>query len=510
MPMNMLNALLGAQPKATDQPVAHQGRNEHGAPDDSGFTDALTAEQSGSGEGRNGDASASMTDDSASGPAVSPGISNDMPEPGYPSSSIVMEDPSESLPDLGTGDDGDVPAVNAEVAELLGSSIGDTGNAATARRTSASASERAGTVHVRVMPAGRNGAVLAEDTDSMGEASVEDSADDLSGQAARRSGAVTPLGTSESTDTERPMGGGREPNAPELTSLAQDGDGGDRGASTETSQSTPREPRERSSSDVRFTSPVLVESTSTDDVKPDASPEDNVVLPPGPKLERARSSSEGRSGEPSLPVGTAGPAGNDPETPAALETTVKPASSPTATSTQSQSSGSGTSSNATLVLTAAQQTAPTGATGVNATAVDAAAFREAVIMRPDASMIQQIISAASSRTSAGTVEVFLDPPELGKIEISIDLGDQGLRATLSAERQTTQDMIRRNLGDLAQTFEDAGFSDIDLGFSDRHDGSDSGDADAFSSSVGDAELPETRSRGVTLNLISGSTMDLRL
>ena len=69
----------------------------------------------------------------------------------------------------------------------------------------------------------------------------------------------------------------------------------------------------------------------------------------------------------------------------------------------------------------------------------------------------------------------LDPPELGRVEIVMEIAEQGVRATLTAERQATGDMIRRHAEMLAQQFQDAGFDDIDLAFHDHHA---FGDADA--------------------------------
>lgn len=76
----------------------------------------------------------------------------------------------------------------------------------------------------------------------------------------------------------------------------------------------------------------------------------------------------------------------------------------------------------------------------------------------------QIVASAGSRASGGVVEIMLDPPELGRIEISMELADQTLRATISVERGGTSDLLRRHLDLLQQQFAEAGFDQIDLGF----------------------------------------------
>ena len=87
----------------------------------------------------------------------------------------------------------------------------------------------------------------------------------------------------------------------------------------------------------------------------------------------------------------------------------------------------------------------------------------------------QIAQAAAARGNGGVVNLMLDPPELGRVEIVMEIAEQGVRATLTAERQATGDMIRRHAEMLAQQFQDAGFDDIDLAFHDHHA---FGDADA--------------------------------
>ena len=114
----------------------------------------------------------------------------------------------------------------------------------------------------------------------------------------------------------------------------------------------------------------------------------------------------------------------------------------------------------------------------------------------------QIVSAASTRGNSGVVNVTLDPPELGRVEIVMEIADQGLRATLTAERQSTGDMIRRHMDLLAEQFEDAGFDDLDLNFGGQEStGSDQTEnlgatmgatAEAQSVSPSNAVLRETR------------------
>lgn len=91
--------------------------------------------------------------------------------------------------------------------------------------------------------------------------------------------------------------------------------------------------------------------------------------------------------------------------------------------------------------------------------------------RQDAAVAQQIVGAAVARPGRGVIEVHLDPPELGRVEISIDLANEGLKASLSIERHATSELLRRNAEMLHNSFRDAGFADVELDFNSFADGS---------------------------------------
>ena len=124
---------------------------------------------------------------------------------------------------------------------------------------------------------------------------------------------------------------------------------------------------------------------------------------------------------------------------------------------------------------------------------------------------QQIAAAARTRAHGGVVEVVLDPPELGRIEITMEIADQGVRAVLTAERQTTGDLIRRNAEMLAQQFEEAGFSDVDLGFGENPEQAWH-DADKAAADAGDRS--KNAGSGPTLSkpmvVTADGRVDLRL
>lgn len=119
----------------------------------------------------------------------------------------------------------------------------------------------------------------------------------------------------------------------------------------------------------------------------------------------------------------------------------------------------------------ASEPAPPGQpAGPAQTATTAPASPAAGTAPAERAVIRQITAAVPPGTPPGRIELTLDPPELGRVEISIDVADQSLRASLSAERQATGDLIRRHLELLNAQFREAGFSDVELSYSGQRDG----------------------------------------
>lgn len=81
-----------------------------------------------------------------------------------------------------------------------------------------------------------------------------------------------------------------------------------------------------------------------------------------------------------------------------------------------------------------------------------------------ATIARQITASVAGQPVPGRIELHLDPPELGRVEIRLDIADQGLRALVQSERGTTADLLRRHGDILMGQLQDAGFSEIDLEF----------------------------------------------
>ncbi|MEL6680698.1 MAG: flagellar hook-length control protein FliK [Pseudomonadota bacterium] len=98
----------------------------------------------------------------------------------------------------------------------------------------------------------------------------------------------------------------------------------------------------------------------------------------------------------------------------------------------------------------------------------------APVLTPPPSPPQQVsdeIIAALRSSTPGTVELRLDPPELGRIQVHIANGEGAQIATVTVEREETLDLLRRNEVLLRRDLVEAGLGNTDLNFArqDRQD-----------------------------------------
>jgi hypothetical protein len=104
----------------------------------------------------------------------------------------------------------------------------------------------------------------------------------------------------------------------------------------------------------------------------------------------------------------------------------------------------------------------------------------------------QIAMAIGSGQGSGRIELRLDPPELGMMEISLEITDQSLRATLAAERPATNELLRRHGEILLAQLQQAGFTGIDLQFAGNRAGDRGGAQPGITpppASAGDSGAP---------------------
>ncbi|WP_111430715.1 flagellar hook-length control protein FliK [Rhodobacteraceae bacterium DSL-40] len=91
------------------------------------------------------------------------------------------------------------------------------------------------------------------------------------------------------------------------------------------------------------------------------------------------------------------------------------------------------------------------------------AVHTAVPMRSMPVAEQMGVAIGSARD--GSVELRLDPPELGRVQIHMHTADDKVRAVVMAERPETQDLLRRHAELLTRDLSAAGFDRVSLDFS---------------------------------------------
>lgn len=107
-----------------------------------------------------------------------------------------------------------------------------------------------------------------------------------------------------------------------------------------------------------------------------------------------------------------------------------------------------------------------------------------------AGVLPQIQAAVIAGMGRDTVEVRLDPPDLGRVRIDFSVeGGDAIKAIIGAERSETLDHLRRNIADLEQQLRQAGFGSISFEFrngGDRHFSGDRDDPQSATSAEGAA------------------------
>ena len=123
----------------------------------------------------------------------------------------------------------------------------------------------------------------------------------------------------------------------------------------------------------------------------------------------------------------------------------------------------------------------------------------------------QMATVVSARGQQGTIEVALNPEELGRVSIVFNGREDGLHVTISAERPETLDMMRRHISVLEAEFQNFGLGDLsfDLGTSAdaQQDRSDSGDGTRFAETQ---DEPVTEAGPTIQKLGPDGRIDMRL
>ncbi len=93
------------------------------------------------------------------------------------------------------------------------------------------------------------------------------------------------------------------------------------------------------------------------------------------------------------------------------------------------------------------------------------------------SIAQQVAAALRTNTAQGVIEIQLEPIELGRIELEIATREGSTHVLVSAEREESLALLRRNADVLERHLRDAGYESFDINFSDRDAQDDTGAGD---------------------------------
>lgn len=122
------------------------------------------------------------------------------------------------------------------------------------------------------------------------------------------------------------------------------------------------------------------------------------------------------------------------------------------------------------------------------------------------------ISSAISNISQDKIELRLDPPELGRVIITISQTESGMTAHVSAEKTDIAEFLRRNAEILERELTKSGLEGFSLEFS-QHDENTSErkqDTNGFASSAETTSLDADSSIERTVNYISHNGLDIRI
>jgi len=153
--------------------------------------------------------------------------------------------------------------------------------------------------------------------------------------------------------------------------------------------------------------------------------------------------------------------------------------------------------------------------GMAQTAQIASAATPSAMHRHD--LAQQVvvqIAAAAERTATGTgrtLDVHLNPEELGRVRLRISPSESGLSVVVLAERGETLDLLRRNIDMLARDFLEIGYEGATFDFAEGHPDTGDGHVAPSLPMVADAAGPAPENPADEPNLLAlGDRLDIRL
>jgi flagellar hook-length control protein FliK len=79
-------------------------------------------------------------------------------------------------------------------------------------------------------------------------------------------------------------------------------------------------------------------------------------------------------------------------------------------------------------------------------------------------VVRQIAEAANKASDKNMIELTMDPPELGKVRMSMAESGGVMAVTISADSQATTELMRRHMDLLRKDFMEMGYQDVSFSF----------------------------------------------
>lgn len=93
-------------------------------------------------------------------------------------------------------------------------------------------------------------------------------------------------------------------------------------------------------------------------------------------------------------------------------------------------------------------------------------------------LVAQQLAEAVATSGKRNIDVTLNPRELGHVNMRVSTTDVGVTVVINAERPETEDLMRRNIHELAKQFRDMGFQDISFRFGSDGAGTNGGQSNS--------------------------------
>jgi predicted nucleic acid-binding Zn ribbon protein len=124
----------------------------------------------------------------------------------------------------------------------------------------------------------------------------------------------------------------------------------------------------------------------------------------------------------------------------------------------------------------------------------------------------EIVRAALSAKGSGTVELRLDPSDLGKLDIEFTLVDDRLTIAVRAEREDALDLMRRSSDELARLLRQAGvdFDGLDFSRREGREGADESPLGSLAIAGNDGDVPTDIPASSPLLTTADTRVDIRI